>query len=104
MGKLYAFAAAMVAVMIAIAGVYEYDSVARTVPSTPDWRNYAKVAPAVSRLYAADGTLLGEFAKEWRTVTPYDRIPKRMVDAILAIEDHDYWSHGGIYFKGIARA
>src|SRR5206468_12961561 len=104
MGKLYAFAAAIGAVLIVLASVCVYDSVASTVPPTPDFRQYAHVAPAVSRLYAADGTVMGEFAKEWRKVTTYDQIPPKLVDAVLAIEDHDYWSHGGIYFKGIARA
>ncbi|HTJ47396.1 MAG TPA: transglycosylase domain-containing protein [Kofleriaceae bacterium] len=104
MAKLYAFAAAIGGVLVMLACVCVYDSVASTVPGTPDFRNYAAIAPAVSRVYAADGTLMGEFAKEWRNVTPYDEIPPKLVDAVLAIEDHDYWSHGGIYFKGIARA
>ena len=35
---------------------------------------------------------------------PYEQIPKQLVDAFLAVEDHDYFNHRGIYFKGIARA
>jgi penicillin-binding protein 1A len=104
MGKLYAFAAAIGAVLIVLASVCVYDEVASTVPATPDFHRYAQIAPAVSRVYAADGTVMAEFAKEWRAVTPYDEIPPKLIDAVLAIEDHDYWSHGGIYFKGIARA
>ncbi len=104
MGKLYAFAAAVAAGLVVIAGVVLYQSVAGTVGKPPDFRHYAKVSPGVSRMYAADGTLMGEFAKEWRKVAPYDQIPPKLVDAVLAIEDHDYWDHGGIYFKGIARA
>src|SRR4029079_14406011 len=69
-----------------------------------DLRAYPHAVPAVSRIYAADGTLLGEFAREWREFVPYDEIPKQLVDAFLAVEDHDYFNHGGIYFKGIARA
>jgi penicillin-binding protein 1A len=55
-------------------------------------------------MFAADGTLLGEFAREYRELTPFERIPKRLVDAFLAVEDHDFWKHGGLYYKGIARA
>jgi penicillin-binding protein 1A len=58
----------------------------------------------VTRIYAADGTLLGEFAREWREFVPYEEIPKPLVDAFLAVEDHDYFNHRGLYFKGIARA
>ena len=46
----------------------------------------------------------GEFAKEWREFVPYEQIPKQLVDAFVAVEDHDYWNHGGIYWKGIFRA
>jgi penicillin-binding protein 1A len=31
-------------------------------------------------------------------------MPKQLVDAFVAIEDHDFWNHGGIYYKGILRA
>ena len=48
--------------------------------------------------------LLGEFAKEWREIVPFERMPKRLVDAFLAVEDHDFFGHRGLYFKGIARA
>ena len=40
--------------------IYGYFSL--NAPPVPDLAQYAKVAPAVSRMYAADGTLLGEFA------------------------------------------
>src|SRR5207248_4778098 len=42
--------------------------------------------------------------KDWRGIVPVERIPRRLVDAFLAVEDHDFYRHGGIYWKGIARA
>jgi penicillin-binding protein 1A len=108
-GKLYGFAALVGVVAASLLGVilYGYFSV-RTDdvgPGTPhDLSAYAQTVPAVSRIYAADGTLLGEFAREWREVVPYEKIPKQLVDAFLAVEDHDYFNHRGLYFKGIARA
>jgi penicillin-binding protein 1A len=108
-GKLYGFAALVGLTAAAVIGfvLYSYFSV-RTDgvgPGTPhDLGAYAKHVPSVSRIYAADGTLLGEFAKEWREFVPYEQIPKQLVDAFLAVEDHDYFNHRGIYFKGIARA
>ena len=104
LGKLYGFAALVVVAALMLAAVITYRTVSNSAPPVPDLRTYAKVAPAVSRMYAADGTLLGEFAKEWRQIVPFDRIPQRLVDAFLAVEDHDFYSHHGIYFKGIARA
>ena len=103
-GKLYGFAALVIAAAIVMIGLIIYSYFSLNAPPVPDFRRYAKVAPAVSRMYAADGTLLGEFAKEWREIVPYERMPKRLVDAFLAVEDHDFYAHRGLYFKGIARA
>lgn len=109
LGKLYGFAALVGLAALAVTGfwIYSYFSV-RTDDVGPgtkhDLSAYAGHVPAVSRIYAADGTLLGEFAKEWREFVPYEQIPKKLVDAFLAVEDHDYFNHRGLYFKGIARA
>jgi penicillin-binding protein 1A len=93
LGKLYGFS---VLVGLAVGSLY--------TPATRNLREYKHAVPSVSRIYAADGTLLGEFAKEWREFAAYDEIPEQLVDAFLAVEDHDFFHHGGIYFKGIARA
>jgi penicillin-binding protein 1A len=103
-GKLYGFTALVLIAAFAIAGFSLYASAASRTPAIPDLAQYARVVPSVSHLYAADGTLLGEFAAEWREVVPYERIPPRLVEAFLAAEDHEFFDHNGIYFKGIARA
>jgi penicillin-binding protein 1A len=104
LGKLYAFAALVIVTLVLFAIAVAYEAIAEEAPEIPDLRRYAQVTPAVTRLYAADGTLMGEFAREWREITPYEKIPKRLVESVLAVEDHDFFVHGGIYFKGIARA
>jgi penicillin-binding protein 1A len=104
LAKLYGFAALIAVVAVVMTVVLAYRAVVVSAPQAPDFSAYARVSPAVSRIYAADGTLLGEFAKEWRTVTPYDRMPEPLVKAFLAVEDHEFFDHGGIYFKGIIRA
>ncbi|HET7502162.1 MAG TPA: transglycosylase domain-containing protein, partial [Kofleriaceae bacterium] len=102
--RLYAFAGLVVVAAVALSGLLVYSYFSLNAPPVPDLRVYAQVAPAVSRVYAADGTMLGEFAKEWREIVPFERIPRRLVDAFLAVEDHDFYHHGGLYWKGIARA
>ena len=102
--RLYGFAALVVVAGLGFAGLVVYSYFSLHAPLVPDLRNYARVVPAVSRMYAADGTMLGEFAKEWREIVPFERMPKRLVDAFLAVEDHDFYHHGGLYWKGIARA
>ncbi len=104
LGKLYGFAVLFGVMIVALASSVLYSYFSLNTPPTRDLRAYPHAVPAVSRIYAADGTLLGEFAREWREFVPYDEIPKRLSDAFLAVEDHDFFNHGGIYFKGIARA
>lgn len=104
MVRLYLFAIAIAAALAAVAALLAFRYFAVSVPPTPDLRSYAHVAPGIGRMVAADGTLLGEFAEQWREIVPFERIPKPLVSAFLAVEDHDFFSHRGIYFRGILRA
>jgi penicillin-binding protein 1A len=102
--RLYGFAVLVLVAAVGLAGLLIYSYFSLHAPPVPDLRSYAQVVPAVSRMYAADGTMLGEFAKEWREVVPFERMPPRLVNAFLAVEDHDFYHHGGLYWKGVARA
>ncbi len=102
--KLYVFAAFVVVAGLVLTSIFTYSYFAKEAPPAPDLTQYANVVPAVSRVYAADGTLLAEFAEEWREITPFDAIPSQLANAFLAAEDHDFHEHSGLYFKGIARA
>lgn len=104
LGKLYGFAAIVILWSVGVAGVSCYGTFAAKAPTTPDLARYSTEAPGVARIYAGDGTLLGEFAAEWREVTSFDAMPHGLVDAVLAAEDHEFFAHRGIYFRGIARA
>lgn len=103
-GKLYGFSFFCVVIALVVTVVSSYAHFAGKAPPAPDLSTYAQVAPGVTRVYAADGTLLAEFASEWREVVAYDDIPPQLVDAFLAAEDHEFFDHSGIYFRGIMRA
>jgi len=104
LARLYAFAVLVLIAGVAFVALLIYSYFSLNAPAVPDLRIYAQVTPAVSRMYAADGTKLGEFAKEWREIVPFERMPRRLIDAFLAVEDHDFYHHGGLYWKGIGRA
>jgi penicillin-binding protein 1A len=104
LARMYGFAALVVLAVVLLTGLTIYSYFSLNAPAVPDLRRYARVAPAVSRMYATDGTKLGEFAKEWREIVPLERMPRRLIDAFLAVEDHDFYRHNGLYWKGIARA
>ena len=104
LGKLYLFVALLVGVTLALVAILSYRHFSSRTPPPPDLASYSSIVPGVSRIYAGDGTLLAEFAKEWREVVPYDDIPQPLVYAFLAAEDHRFFEHRGIDFKGIVRA
>jgi len=56
------------------------------------------------RILSEDGQLIGEFGAERRRFVALKDIPKPMQDALLAVEDSDFYTHSGIDYSGIARA
>ncbi|NBC32739.1 MAG: PBP1A family penicillin-binding protein [Alphaproteobacteria bacterium] len=60
--------------------------------------------PVTTRLYAADGQLLEEYAVENRLFVPIEAIPDRVVQAFVSAEDRHFYDHPGIDVLGIARA
>ena len=71
----------------------------------PDYRKLATYAPPVAtRLYAADGSLLIEYAEERRVFIDFDDMPEQLVNAFVAAEDQNFWTHPGIDVQGILRA
>ncbi len=71
----------------------------------PDYKNLATYAPPVAtRLYAADGSLLIEYAAERRVFIDFEDMPKQLINAFVAAEDQNFWTHPGIDMRGIVRA
>ncbi len=60
--------------------------------------------PSSTRVYAADGTLLAEFAVQKRVPVTLDQVPRHLVRAFLAIEDHRFFQHIGINVGRILKA
>ncbi len=65
---------------------------------------YAFEPKEATRVYAADGSLLHEFAVERRTAVSYASIPQHVIDAFVAVEDRRFWDHGGVDVPRTARA
>ena len=60
--------------------------------------------PVMTRVHAADGSLVAEYARERRLYIPIQAVPKLVINAFLAAEDKNFFEHGGLDFTGIARA
>ncbi len=55
-------------------------------------------------VYAADGKLMAVFGETRRTPITMKDVPERLKQAFLATEDARFYEHGGVDYKGIARA
>ena len=74
-------------------------------PNLPDISDLLDYRPKLPmRVYSADGVVIGEFGEERRSLTPIKDIPQVMKNAVLAIEDARFFSHGGVDYLGVIRA
>lgn len=74
----------------------------KLLPPDQEILRYRPVAG--TKLISSDGVLLGSVADENRDPVPLSKIPKRLQDAIVAIEDSRFYEHSGIDFRGLVRA
>ncbi len=73
-------------------GLPEYDQLTKYEP------------PVMTRVHAADGSLIAEYAHQRRLFVPIETIPEIVKQAFIAAEDQNYYQHPGVDFQGIARA
>ncbi|MET7243927.1 penicillin-binding protein 1A [Methylobacterium sp. EM32] len=94
--------AAMAVVVGAAAGGYFFWKYSRDLPDHAALANYEP--PVMTRVHAADGSLLAEYARERRLYLPIQAMPKIVIAAFLSAEDKNFYKHGGIDPEGIVRA
>ncbi len=71
----------------------------------PKIQTLADYRPAIpSQILAKDGTVLAELGLEKREIVPFEKIPKRIVDAFLSAEDDSFYEHQGVDYLGVLRA
>ncbi|MFZ5470960.1 MAG: penicillin-binding protein 1A [Myxococcota bacterium] len=90
----------LTAAAVGVFGLYYHFSAG--LPDIPRVDQYWP--PIVSEVYTDDAVLAGELYSERRKVVPYERIPKRLVQAFIASEDSSFFDHGGVDVFGTARA
>ncbi|MFG1478668.1 penicillin-binding protein 1A [Xanthobacter sp. V4C-4] len=74
----------------------------RDLPDYTQLQNYEP--PVMTRVHAADGSLVAEYAKERRLYVPIQSVPKLVIEAFLSAEDKNFYEHGGVDPTGIFRA
>lgn len=71
----------------------------------PDLKALSDYDPKqITKLYAHDGELLAEYARQKRVYVPIEDVPQGLIEAYLAAEDAAFYDHPGFDIKGIIRA
>ena len=58
----------------------------------------------VSEVFDARGEKIGEYFRERRKLVKFEDIPKKLIDAFIATEDAEFFSHSGVDKMAIVRA
>ncbi len=87
---------------MAAALAWYISDVSKDIPSYDVLNNYAP--PIMTRVHAADGQLIAEYAHERRMYLPITAIPERLKAAFISAEDRNFYSHSGLDYYGIVRA
>jgi len=56
------------------------------------------------KIFSEDGKLIGEFGEQRRTALKFKNIPHHYVNAVLAAEDDNFFSHSGVSYTGLLRS
>jgi penicillin-binding protein 1A len=81
-------------------GAYIY--ISREIPTFDSIADYKPFV--ATKVVTSDGTVVGQFFKERRTVVKMDQIPRVLVQAVISAEDKDFYKHPGFNFIALARA
>ena len=101
LGFLFATGAILFVIVAAVLGavIYKFE---QDLPDYSQLKNYEP--PVMTRVHAADGSLLAEYARERRLYLPSAAIPPLVKNAFIAAEDKNFYSHSGFDPEGIVRA
>lgn len=95
----FSLASLLLAIGLSFAG-FKY--IQSTLPQMITVADYKPLL--VSKVYDRNNLQIGEFFRERRVLVPYDQTPKHLINAFVAAEDDQFFSHTGINFLAIARA
>ncbi len=72
------------------------------LPQVEDLEHYRPIS--ITQLYDDEGKVIGSFALQRRVVASYDDFPPALRDALISIEDKDFYRHWGVNVWRIAGA
>ncbi len=99
----FLFASATMLFIVGIGGaaivIWKFE---QDLPDYTQLKNYEP--PVMTRVHAADGSVLAEYSRERRLYLPSSSIPPLLKHAFISAEDKNFYTHHGVDLEGIARA
>ena len=81
---------------------YIYAILAPALPSIDHLEDTQYQVPL--RIYDRNEILLSEFGEHRRIPVKFDKIPRYLIDAVVSVEDDQFWNHSGIDFYALLAA
>jgi penicillin-binding protein 1A len=89
--------------IVLIAGVfYIYAVMVPELPAIDHLEDAQYQVPL--RVYDRNEILLAEFGEHRRIPVEFDKIPRYLIDAVVAVEDDQFWNHVGVDFYALLAA
>jgi penicillin-binding protein 1A len=88
--------------LVAVAVLLAWHFLDAQLPPTDVLRDIQLQVPL--RIYSSEGDLIAEYGQKRREPVELKDVPKTMLQAILAVEDSNFYSHPGVDYRGIIRA
>ncbi len=101
LGYLFSVGSIVFIALVVAAGYVLWD-MSKTLPDASTLKDYAP--DVVTRVHAADGSLLAEYARQKRLFVPVAAMPPRLIHAFISAEDKNFYRHPGIDPMALARA
>jgi len=92
----------LVGILLGVAGLSYVICLASDLPSLSQLEEYEP--ELATQVISADGVLLKQLYTQRRSFIPLARIPDKMKQAVLAVEDHRFYSHWGMVPIRLVRA
>lgn len=100
--KFFLLSIVFVCVFSALIGMGLYLHYSRSLPKIIQVTDYTP--KVITQVLDKNGEMIGEFYREKREITPYNKIPVMVIQAFISSEDSRFFEHKGLDFSGILRA
>jgi len=95
----------LICALLVVAGITGFAILAKFNSDLPQMIGLADYKPLlVSEVFDRNGKKVGEFFRQKRLLTPFEKVPKHVVQAFIAAEDDTFYEHGGVNYFAMFRA